>query len=82
MDNDNVARGTSSCPRFAERRFWRPMCHNMSVPRLNVHNIMCLCDISVSYAPNIPRIVHCLLVVKSDIIRFQCSRDTRDYLID
>ena len=22
--DDNVARGTSSCPRFAERRFWRP----------------------------------------------------------
>jgi len=22
--DDNVARGTSSCPRFAERRPWRP----------------------------------------------------------
>ena len=22
--DDNVARGTSSCPRFTERRFWRP----------------------------------------------------------
>ena len=28
-----VARGTSSCPRFAERRFWRPGTHSRQVVR-------------------------------------------------